>query len=75
MRKRYTRKKYVVSPSARQRNLSVSALLRRCPGVKVLDELDDSTTLVAMSDRAHHQLLREHPELVIELDLMYTMQG
>lgn len=72
--RRQTGKKYVVSPPARQRNLRVSALLRKCPGVTVLDELDDSTALVVMSDRAHDQLSQEHPELVIEPDLIYTFQ-
>jgi hypothetical protein len=73
--RRQTGKKYVVSPAARQRNLRVSALLRRRRGVKVLDELDDSTALVVMSDRAHNRLSQEHPELIIEPDLIYTLQG
>jgi Ethanolamine utilization protein EutJ (predicted chaperonin) len=75
MTRRQARKKYVVSPSARQRNLRVSALLRRRRGITVLDELDDSTALVVMSDRALDQLSQEHPELVIEPDLIYTLQG
>lgn len=75
MGKRQKRKKYVVSPPTRQRNLRVSALLKSRPGVIVLDELDDSTALVAMSDKAHHRLSKEHPELVIEPDLIYTLQA
>jgi hypothetical protein len=74
MSNRQRGKKYVVTPAARQVSLRVSAVLEHCPGITVLDELDDSTALVIMSDRTHHRLSKEHPELVIEPDLIYTLQ-
>jgi hypothetical protein len=73
MGKRHKRKEYLVTPSARRRKLRVSLVLRQHPGVTILDELDESTALVTMSDRAHHRLAQEHPELTIEPNIMYTL--
>lgn len=67
-------KRYVVSPSVSGSNMHVASVLSVYPTVKVLDELDDATALVEMSDKDRNRLSRQHPELLIEPNALYTMK-
>lgn len=68
-------KQYVVGPTDGLGDMYITLLLRRYPKVVVLDELNDSTALVEMSEMEHKRLSREHPELLIEPNLLYKLVG
>lgn len=71
--KRRKYKQYLVTPSARRSNIHVCSVLRQHRGVTILNELDKSTAVVKMSDRQHDQLVRNHPELTIEPNIIFTL--
>lgn len=66
-------KQYLVTPAARRSKVPVCSVLRQHRGVTILNELDESTALVKMSDRQHNLLVRNHPELTIEPNIMFTL--
>jgi hypothetical protein len=68
-------RQYVMGPTAGRGNVYITSILRQYPKVIVLDKLDDSTALVEMSDIEHERISREHPELLIEPNLLYKLVG
>jgi len=65
-------KRYVVTPTNARSNMHVASLLRVYPNVKVLDELDQATALVEMTEKDCKRVSRQHPELTIETNALYT---
>jgi hypothetical protein len=68
-------RQYVVEPKAGRSNIYLASILRQYPKVIVLDKLDDSSALVEMSDVEYEQISSEHPELLIEPNLLYKLVG
>jgi len=65
------KRQYVVTQTAKKDERSVKALLSHYPQVEILDELDRSTMLIQMSPEICRQMAQEHPELIIEPNLLY----
>lgn len=61
---------YVVTQS-RNSGVRVDDVLRRYKGVEVLAVHDHSTVLVQMPVNVQETVAREHPELVIEPNIVY----
>jgi hypothetical protein len=45
------------------------------PGIRVLQQLDESTALVEMSDDTSHSVIGQHPEIVVEPNIRYALQA
>lgn len=65
---------YVVTPKTKKNNVLVAELLACYPKASIIDELDNSTALVEMSADVCEQISRNHPELLIEPNLLYKLQ-
>ena len=66
---------YVVFATLRDPSSSLSALLKNHPGIRILQQLDESTALVEMSDETSHVLIGQHPEIVVEPNIRYALQA
>jgi len=66
---------YVVFATPEKASISLAALLKTYPRIKILQELDKNTALVEMSADTRRLLTREHPEIVVEPNLRYSLQS
>ena len=66
-------REYVVTRPGKKGGISVGALLSRYPEVKLLEDLDESTSLVQMSASVCKRIRQEHSDLVIEPNLPYSL--
>jgi len=69
---RTTTRQYVVTLTARGARMHFGQVFRQYPKVILLDTIDDRAALVQMSDRDRNRLSRQHPELAIEPNILYS---
>jgi hypothetical protein len=67
-----TPKQYVVTLTARGARIHFGEVFRQYPKVILLDTIDGRAVLVQMSERDRNRLSRQHPELAIEPNILYS---
>ena len=71
--KRKIEHRYVITRDRRSGIVHVSSVLDKYPNVEIIDRLDESTILVAMTEYMSKRLSARYPELDIELNELYDL--
>lgn len=66
---------YIIVLRSTEAEVPLQHLLKSYPGINILQLLDQQTALVEMSDEANRVLSHDHPEILIEQNIRYTMHG